>query len=173
MRFVLVKSEEVQGAAMVFRVCELLIRQRTQAINALRGPLTEFGLVVPQGAANATRLIALVEDTGRGRPANAMATLTVLVTALVHLEAEIGKLDGEIARRAKENDVARRLMTVPGIGPVIAAALAVLAPPAPRRSAARETSRPGWGSRHDSIPRGASSGSGLRRRWASGPCDGS
>ena len=56
MRFVPVKSEETQGAAMVFRVRELLIRQRTQAINALRGHLTEFGQIVPQGAANAARL---------------------------------------------------------------------------------------------------------------------
>jgi transposase len=129
MRFVAVKSEEVQGAAMVFRVRELLIRQRTQAINALRGHLTEFGLVVPQGAANAARLIALVEDPESGLPAEAMATLKVLVATLIHLEEEIGKLDGEIARRAKENEVARRLMTVPGIGPLIATALAVLAPP--------------------------------------------
>jgi transposase len=129
MRFVPVKSEEVQGAAMVFRVRELLIRQRTQAINALRGHLTEFGLVVPQGAANAARLIALVEDPDSSLPAEAIATLKVLITALVHLEEEIGKLDGEIERRAKENEVARRLMTVPGIGPLIATALAVLAPP--------------------------------------------
>ncbi len=49
MRFVPVKSEETQGAAMVFRVRELLIRQRTQAINALRRHLSEFGQVVPQG----------------------------------------------------------------------------------------------------------------------------
>src|SRR5688572_26764000 len=55
MRFVPVKSEETQGAAMVFRVRELLIRQRTQAINALRGHLTEFGQIVPHGASNATR----------------------------------------------------------------------------------------------------------------------
>ena len=53
MRFVPVNSEETQGAAMVFRVRELLIRQRTQAINSLRGHLTEFGQIVPQGAANA------------------------------------------------------------------------------------------------------------------------
>jgi transposase len=129
MRFVPVKSEETQGAAMVFRVRELLIRQRTQAINALRGHLTEFGLVVPQGAANAARLIALVEDPDSGLPADAIATLRVLVAALTHLEEEIGKLDGEITRRARENEVARRLMTVPGIGPLIATAIAVLAPP--------------------------------------------
>jgi transposase len=129
MRFVPVKSEEVQGAAMVFRVRELLIRQRTQAINALRGHLTEFGQIVPQGVANASKLIAIVEDPDSGIPADAIVTLKVLVLALAHLEAEIGKLNAEIARRAKENDLARRLMTIPGIGPLIATAIAVLAPP--------------------------------------------
>ncbi len=129
MRFVPVKSEETQGAAMVFRVRELLIRQRTQAINALRGHLTELGQIVPQGAANAARLIAIVEDPDGALPADAVSTLKALIAALTHLEADIRKLDAEIARRAKENDVARRLMTVPGIGPLIATAIAVLAPP--------------------------------------------
>jgi transposase len=129
MRFVPVKSETTQGAAMVFRVRELLIRQRTQAINALRGHLTEFGQTVPQGAANTPLLIAVVEDPDSGIPADAIATLKVLLVALAHLDSEIGKLNAEIARRAKENDVARRLMTVPGIGPLIATAIAVLAPP--------------------------------------------
>lgn len=129
MRFVPVKSEESQGAAMVFRVRELLIRQRTQAINALRGHLTEFGQIVPQGVANTARLIAIVEDTDSGLPAEAVARLKVLVAVLTHLEAEIGKLDAEIARRVTENAVARRLMTVPGIGPLIATAIVALAPP--------------------------------------------
>jgi transposase len=129
MRFVPVKSEETQGAAMVFRVRELLIRQRTQAINALRGHLTEFGQIVPQGAANASKLIAIVENPDSGIPADAIATLKVLVLALAHLEAEIGKLNAEIAHRAKENDVAQRLMTIPGIGALIATAIAVLVPP--------------------------------------------
>ena len=129
MRFVPVKSEETQGAAMIFRIRELLIRQRTQAINALRGHLGEFGQIVPQGAANAARLIAIVESPESGLPADAIATMRVLVSTLTHLEEEIGKLDTEIARRAKENEVARRLMTVPGIGPLIATAIAVLAPP--------------------------------------------
>ncbi|OWU66587.1 IS110 family RNA-guided transposase [Marinibacterium profundimaris] len=129
MRFVPVKSEETHGAAMVFRVRELLIRQRTQAINVLRGHLGEFGKIVPQGAANVSKLIAIVEDPDSGLPADAILTLTVLVASLAHLEAELGKLDAEIARCAKEDEVARRLMTVPGIGPLIATAIAVLAPP--------------------------------------------
>ena len=128
MRFVPVNSDETQGAAMVFRVRELLIRQRTQAINALRGHLGEFGQVVPQGAANASKLIAIVEDPESGLLADAIPTLKVLVATLVQLETEIGKLDAEITRRAKENEVARRLMTVPGIGPLIATAIATLAP---------------------------------------------
>ena len=129
MRFVPVKSEETQSAAMVFRVRELLIRQRTQAINALRGHLNEFGQVVPQGAANATKLVAIVEDPESGLPSDAIPTLQVLITILTQLQAEIAKLDAEITRRAKESDVARRLMTVPGIGPLIATAIATLAPP--------------------------------------------
>lgn len=129
MRFVPVKSEETQGAAMVFRVRELLIRQRTQAINALRGPLTEFGQIVPQGAANVARLIAIVEQPDSDLPVGAIPTLKALIAALTHLETEIAKLDAEITCRAKENEVARRLMTVPGIGPLIATAIAVLAPP--------------------------------------------
>ncbi|MFN7089589.1 MAG: IS110 family transposase [Allorhizobium sp.] len=129
MRFVPVKSEETQGAAMVFRLRELLIRQRTQAINALRGHLSEFGQVVPQGAANATKLIAIIEEPECDLPADAIPTLKVLAATLGQLETEIGKLDTEITRRAKENDVARRLMTMPGIGPLIATAIATLAPP--------------------------------------------
>ena len=56
-------------------------------------------------------------------------TLKVLGAALTQLKEEIIKLDAEITRRARENEVARRLMTVPGIGPLIATALATLAPP--------------------------------------------
>ena len=86
MRFVAVKSEETQGAAAVFRVRELLIRQRTQAINALRGHLAEFGEVVPQGALNARRLIALVEADDTALPETMRASLRVLSVILGQLE---------------------------------------------------------------------------------------
>ena len=112
MRFVPVKSEEKQGAAAVFRVRELLIRQRTQTINALRGHLTEFGEVVPQGAASMRRLIALIEEPESDLPETARATLQVLVHGLRHLDERIAELDAEIARRAREDDLARRLMTI-------------------------------------------------------------
>ena len=116
MRFVSVKSEETQGAAMVFRVRELLIRQRTQTINALRGHLNEFGQIVPQGVANASKLVAIVEGSECELPMEAIATFQALIATLAHFETEIAKLDVEITRRAKEDELARRLMTVPGIG---------------------------------------------------------
>ena len=91
---------------------------------------TEFGEVVPQGAVNAKRLIAIVEDASSGLPDEARATLLVLIETKVRLDDQVLKLDAEIRRRAKENEVARRLMTIPGIGPLIATALVALAPPA-------------------------------------------
>lgn len=129
MRTVPIKSEDTQAAASVFRVRELLIRQRTQSINALRGHLGEYGHVVPQGATNARRLVAVVEDEDAGLPAAARTSLMALTAMLVQLERQIAALDAEIARRAREDPVARRLMTIPGIGPLIATALATLAPP--------------------------------------------
>jgi len=54
----------------------------------------------------------------------------VLIETKIRLDDQILKLDAEIQRRAKENEVARRLMTIPGIGPLIATALVALAPPA-------------------------------------------
>lgn len=75
MRFVPVKRAETQGAA---RIPELLIRQRTQAINARRGHLAEFGQIVPQGAANAVRLVAIIEDPDSGLPGDAITTFKCL-----------------------------------------------------------------------------------------------
>jgi transposase len=124
-----VKSEEVQGAAMVFRTRDLLVRQRTQLINALRGHMGEFGVVVPQGAARMKELVALVTDPDTLVPVAARPALQVLVSALERLDAEIRGLEAEIVHRAQKNEVARRLMTIPGVGPLIATALVALAPP--------------------------------------------
>ena len=129
MRFVAVKSEETQAAAVIFRTRDLLVRQRTQLINALRGHMGEFGLVVPQGAARVKELVALVADPNTPVPAAARPALQVLASALERLNAEITGLEVEIVRRAKEDATARRLMTIPGVGPLIATALVALAPP--------------------------------------------
>lgn len=95
MHFVPVKSEETQGAASVFRVRELLIRQRTQAINALRGHLTEFGQVVLKGAANVSSLVAIIEDPANGLPEQAATTLRALVEVIMGFDTQIAKIDAD------------------------------------------------------------------------------
>ena len=127
MRFVAVKSEAKQ-AAVIFRARDLLVGQRTQIINALHGHLGEYGLIAPQGPSHVERLIAQVDDPASGIPDAARSCLARLVEMLRRLQAEIVDLDREIAARAKADDVARRLMTVPGIGPLIATAIEALAP---------------------------------------------
>jgi transposase len=130
MRFVAVKSEAAQAAAVVFRTRDLLVRQRTQTINALRGHLAEFGMVVAQGPAHVAKLVTAVKDPAIALPEAARPILCVLVETLRSLDERIRLLDVAIARRAKEDKTARRLMTIPGVGPVTATALAALAPPA-------------------------------------------
>ena len=153
MRFVSVKSEAVQANAVVFRVRDLLVRQRTQAINALRGHLGEYGVVVAKGPSHVAKLIAHVEDPAAGLPEAARTVLRMLTASLQFLSEQIHLLDREVARRAREDKEVRRLTTIPGVGPVIATALAALAPPADASGGAA-TSRPGSGSRRRSTPAG-------------------
>jgi transposase len=128
MRFVPVKSEEQQANGVVFRARDLLVRQRTQCINALRGHLAEYGYVVAQGIAHAEAVIAHIEDPNTALPESARSVLAVLIGTFRALEAQIEALDAEISRRAKADPVARRLMTIPGVGPVVATAITALVP---------------------------------------------
>ena len=129
MRFVAVKSEAAQANAVVFRARDLLVRQRTQAINSLRGHLGEYGLVVAKGPSHVTKLMEHIEDPASGLPEAARLVLRVLVESLQFLSARIALLDREIARRAREDSAVRRLTTIPGVGPITATAIAALAPP--------------------------------------------
>ena len=128
MRFVPVKSQEQQANGVVFRARDLLVRQRTQCINAIRGHLAEYGWVAPKGVFYVERLVQRLEDPAEDLPEAARTTLKVLVQMLRTLGEQVAVLDVEIARRAKEDPVARRLMTIPGIGPVTASAIVALAP---------------------------------------------
>lgn len=132
MRFVAIKTEEQQAAGMVFRTRDLLVRQRTQLINALRGHLAEYGWVAPRGVAQAAMLADLLDEDemASSLPEPARAMLRVMTEMLGQLDHRITGLDKEIARRAREDEVARRLMTIPGIGPIAATAIVALAPQA-------------------------------------------
>ena len=130
MRFVAVKSETVQASALVFRTRDILVRQRTQITNAVRGHLTEYGIVVPQGAGHFKKLVAYLEDPASPLPEEVRSILSLLAQTATGLEEKISLLDKEITRRTRTDEVARRLMTIPGVGPITATAIAALAPPA-------------------------------------------
>lgn len=125
MRFVPVKSEEQQSVLMLHRVRELLIRQRTMLVNALRGHLAEFGIVTRQGKAGAGTLIALVEDDDHDLiPRLARVALLPMIEQLREAHEKIGELDREIHAWHRSNELSRRLETIPGIGPITASAIA-------------------------------------------------
>lgn len=129
MRFVATKSEEQQASGLVFRTRDLLVRQRTQTINAIRGHLAEYGWVAPRGPSWVSMLGEMVEDElGSSLPPAARDMFRIMLGILDELNVRICQLDKEIARRAREDEVARRLMTIPGIGPIAATAIAALAP---------------------------------------------
>lgn len=131
MRFVAVKSEEQQAAGLVFRTRDLAVRQRTQLINAIRGHLAEYGWVAPTGRAHMAMLADLLEEEEMiaTLPEAAQPMFKLMIGMLTDLNKQIAVLDREIGRRAKEDEAARRLMTIPGIGPVAATAILALAPP--------------------------------------------
>ena len=130
MRFVAVKSEESQARAMQLGVRMLLVRQRTQTINALRGHLAEFGLVAPRGPAHVARLAwALEGEEGAALPALTREMGALLLEQIAELDGKVKELDRTLRAAAREDEEAARAMTVPGVGPVTALALQALAPP--------------------------------------------
>jgi transposase len=128
MRFVAVKSEAQQASAMIFKGRDLLVRQRTATINALRGHLAEFGIIAPKGPAHVGRLQAVIQDEPNSLPDPARALCQDLLEVITNLSTRISALDHEIGRRARQDDTLKRLMTIPGIGPVIATPVEALAP---------------------------------------------
>lgn len=129
MRFVAIKSEAKQASAVIFRTRDVLVGQRTQIINAIRGHLGEYGRIAPQGPSHVAHLIRQIEDPESGLPDAARDCLMVLVVTLRGLQDKIAALDKRIAERAKRDEVAKRLMSIPGVGPIIATAIEALAPP--------------------------------------------
>lgn len=125
MRFVPVKSAEAQSVLMVHRTRDLLVRQRTMLVNALRGHLAELGIVAAQGIAKVTQLTAIVFDEDDGRlPIFARQALQALVTQIRDVQARIATLETELVAWCRRDDASRRLATIPGVGPITATAMA-------------------------------------------------
>lgn len=125
MRFVPVKSAAQQAALVLHRVRDLLQRQRTMLINALRGHLAEFGIVAPQGPRHVAQLAAVVRDeTDGGVPEPARRVLLLLVEQFEDVSGRLAALGRELLARHRADPASRRLATIPGIGPVTASTLA-------------------------------------------------
>ena len=123
MSFVAVKTEEQQARGMLFRTRDLLVRQRTQTINALRGHLAEFGVDAPKGPVHIGRLASALEDQGSGLPEAVRELGGLLFEQIADLNEKIGDPEREVHAAARQDDEVRRLMTVPGIGPITAMAI--------------------------------------------------
>lgn len=129
MRFVPLKTAEQQARGMIFRTRDLLVRQRTQLINALRGHLAEHGVVAPQGPTHLGQLAAAVEDEDPRLPEMVRDLARLHLAQIADHDRKIADLDKKLRVAAGEGETTTRLQTMPGVGPVTAMAIDAFAPP--------------------------------------------
>lgn len=129
MRFVEVKTCEQQGTMVLHRVRSMLMRQRVQLSNAIRGHMAEYGLVAPVGRNGLQRLIATLNNPEDDRvPAMARSSLAALVAQLGLLNEQVLENDRGVRASARSTELGCRLMEVPGCGPVLASAMVAAVP---------------------------------------------
>jgi transposase len=129
MRFVPIKTAVHQAATMILKTRELLVRQRTQLINAVRGHASEFGVIAAKGTANVEPLLERVAGD-ESLPAAARDMIAVLGEQIKDLDIRIAALETRMKQAHKTNPVSRQLESIPGIGPIGALSLAVTIDPA-------------------------------------------
>jgi transposase len=118
MRFVPIKSAEQQAALMLLKVRDLLIKQRTMVINALRGHAAEFGVIAAKGRVKVAELLQQAHAEEAGVPALALEMLSVLAGQLDALDGRLKALEAELMALHKADPVSQCLATQPGIGPI-------------------------------------------------------
>ncbi len=129
MRFVQVKSVEQQGQLMLHRTRDLLMRQRTQVINALRAHMAELGIVAAQGREGIKELLKIIASEADARlPVDAHSSLVVLAAGLQALQTMIRSIEKRIVVQHRSNEASKRLETIPGIGVIGATAIAATVP---------------------------------------------
>ena len=127
MRFVPVKTVQQQSEALTHKARELLMKQRTMAMNSLRSLMAEFGIVVPQGPQHIGKLrLILADPEDTSIPDLARAALNTLADTLAALDRQIEALDKAIKAQVRANATARRLDTIPGFGPILSGAIAAI-----------------------------------------------
>ena len=125
MRFVPIKSAEQQAGLMLLTVRDLLVKQRTMLINAMRGHAAEFGVVAAKGPIKVSELLQRAQAEAAGVPALAREMLSVLSGQLDALEAKLKALEAQLIAMHKADPVSQCLATQPGIGPIGAVSFAL------------------------------------------------
>lgn len=124
MRFVAVKTKEQQAALMLHRARQLLVRQRTMLSNAIRGHLSELGIVSAKGRNGTVELLEIIGQEADNRiPVAARSVLKVLASQYIAIGAEIASISKSILVWHRACEPSRRLEEIPGIGPIVATAL--------------------------------------------------
>jgi transposase len=124
MRFVAVKTAENQAALMLHSGRELLVKQRTMLVNAVRGHAAEFGIVSAKGRSGIKELLAAIKGH-ENVPALAGELFASFADQLESLEKKIRTLEAELMAWHRNEPRSRKLATIPGIGPITATALAM------------------------------------------------
>ena len=127
MRFVPIKNEEQQATLMLHKTRELLIKQQTMSVNALRGHLSEFGIIASKGVGRVDELLELAESD-KTLPNAAKAVVKVLAKTLEELDKAINELEAEITSARAQTEMTRLLDKVPGVGKLIASVITASVP---------------------------------------------
>lgn len=130
MRTVAVKDVDQQAQAMLFRTREMFVRQRTQLINAVRSHLAEYGIVLPQQRRNGRLFAERCRSEIGSAPDDIVSMVEAYLRQIEAVDREVAELDIKIKKGALRNAEARRLQTMPGIGPMSAMAIQAFCPPA-------------------------------------------
>jgi transposase len=127
MRFVAVKSEQQQAMASIHRVRDLLMKQHTMLINQVRGLMAEFGVVVAKGVPHVGELLTVLADANDQRiPEPLRSGLLATADVLRTIDRKIEMIDRQLVAAGREDATYRRLIMIPGYGPIISSAMAAM-----------------------------------------------
>ncbi|MGA8171372.1 MAG: IS110 family transposase [Methylocystis sp.] len=127
MRFVPVKSAEQQATLMLHGSRELLIKQRTMLVNAPRGHLSEFGIIAAKGISHVDELIELVKQDAT-LPKIAKGCVDILAAQIASLNTSIKAIEAQLKQALAQDEVARLLDAIPGVGLIVATAVRSIVP---------------------------------------------
>jgi transposase len=127
MRFVPIKSADQQAVLMLHKTRELLIAQRTMSVNALRGHLAEFGLIVAKGIEHVDELRGLAHEDVR-LPAATKAAVSQIGRHLDEIGASLEAIDDEIGKEHAQNQMSQLIDEIPAFGPLLSSAIAASVP---------------------------------------------